>query len=143
MQWVEIAETVRFNEIDQWGVAWHGHYLNWFEIGRIALLKRFDLLPEQMVAMGYLAPIIRLVCEYKNPALSGDEIVIRTTALKPEIAALVFKAEIHRPKDQALLARSEITQVLMTTEKTMIYRLSGEIQARVQKLLAYCNSFAG
>ena len=137
-RWVETADIVRFNEIDQWGIAWHGHYLAWFEIGRIALMKNFDLLPDQLAAMGYLAPVIRLTCEYKHPALSGDEIVIRTTALKPEIAALVFKAEIVRKKDRLLLARSETTQVLMTTERSMIYRLSGEIETRVQRLLDYC-----
>jgi acyl-CoA thioester hydrolase len=137
-RWVETVETVRFNEIDQWGIAWHGHYLSWFEIGRIALLKRFELLPDQMAAMGYLAPVIRLNCEYKHPALCGDEIVIRTTAHKPEIAALVFKAEIVRRQDRTLLARSETTQVLMTTEKSMIYRLSGEIETRVRRLLDFC-----
>lgn len=137
-RWVEVVETVRFNEIDQWGMAWHGHYLTWFEIGRVALLKAFELLPDQMVALGYLAPVIRLNCEYKHPAVSGDEIVIRTTALKPEIAALVFKAEIVRRPDRALLARSETTQVLMTTERSLIYRLSGEIETRVQQLLDFC-----
>ncbi|MEJ2041139.1 MAG: thioesterase family protein [Desulfosarcinaceae bacterium] len=138
VRWIETVETVRFNEIDQWGMAWHGHYLAWFEVGRVALLKQFDLLPDQMTLMGFLAPVIRLNCEYKHPAMCGDEIVIRTTALKPEIAALVFKAEIVRRHDGTLLARSETTQVLMTTDKTMIYRLSGEIETRVRRLLDFC-----
>lgn len=138
MRWVETVETVRFNEIDQWGMAWHGHYLTWFEIGRVALLQRFDLLPEQLVTMGYLAPVIRLNCEYKHPAVGGDEIVIKTTTVKPEIAALVFQSEIVRRTDDTLLARGETTQVLMTVDKVMIYRLSGEIEKRVSRLIQYC-----
>ena len=138
LRWVETVETVRFNEIDQWGIAWHGHYFSWFEAGRLALLTKFDLAPDQMAAMGFIAPIIRLNCDYKHPAGCGDEIVIRTSAVKPEIAALVFKADIKRKTDGALLACSEITQVLMTHDRKMIYRLTGEIEKRVNKLLAYC-----
>jgi acyl-CoA thioester hydrolase len=138
MMWEETVETVRFNEIDQLGIAWHGHYLTWFEIGRIALLRRFDLLPQDMVALGYFSPVIRLTCEYKHPAVCGDQIVIKTTAFKPEIAAMVFKAEIERRTDHKLLARSETTQVLMTSDHKMIYRMSGEIETRVRRLLDYC-----
>ena len=139
MQWVETQETVRFNEVDQWGMAWHGHYVTWFEIGRIALLKPFDLLPAQMAELGFIAPVVRLDCEYKHPAISGDRLLIRTTALKPEIAAMVFKCEIQR-EDRVLLARCEATQVLMTVDKKMIYRLSGELERRVKRLLDYCQS---
>ena len=45
MQWTEKEETVRFNEVDEWGMAWHGHYIAWFEAGRMYLLRQFDLLP--------------------------------------------------------------------------------------------------
>jgi acyl-CoA thioester hydrolase len=131
---------VRFNEVDQWGMAWHGHYVTWFEIGRIALLKPFGLLPVQMAQLGFIAPVVRLTCEYKYPAVCGDQLLIRTTALKPEIAALVFKCEIQRAQDQQLLARCEATQVLMTVDKKMIYRLSGDIATRITHLLTYCQS---
>jgi len=138
MQWVEKEETVRFNEVDEWGMAWHGHYIAWFEAGRMALLRRFDLLPKQLVALGYIAPIIRIQCEYKNPAESGDEIVIRTTAIKPEIAALIFRFEIIRKTDRILLAQGESTQVLLTIEKKMIYKIQGELEKRINNLVTFC-----
>jgi len=51
MQWIATEETVRFNEVDEWGMAWHGHYLAWFEAGRLALLRQFDLTPKQIGAL--------------------------------------------------------------------------------------------
>ena len=138
MQWIEKEETVRFNEVDEWGMAWHGHYIAWFEAGRMALLRRFDLLPKQLVALGYIAPIIRIQCEFKHPAECGDEIIIRTSAIKPEIAALTFQFEIVRKSDQVLLARGESTQVLMTTGKKMIYRIQGELERRIIDLVTFC-----
>ena len=138
MQWVETEETVRFNEVDQWGMVWYGHYMAWFEVGRMFLLRRFDLLPKQMVELGYIAPVITLKCDFKHSAACGDLIIIRTTAVKPEIAALIFKFEILLKEQGTLLARGETMQVLLTTDNKMIYRLSGEFEKRIKNLLDYC-----
>lgn len=140
MQWVETEETVRFNEVDQWGMVWYGHYMAWFEVGRMFLLRRFDLLPKQMVELGYIAPVITLKCDFKHPAACGDLIIIRTTAVKPKIAALTFKFEILLKEQGTLLARGETMQVLLTTDNKMIYRLSGELEKRINNLLNYCQN---
>lgn len=139
MQWVETEEIVRFNEVDEWGMAWYGHYMAWFEVGRLSLLRRFDLLPRQMVDLGYIAPVINLQCDFKNPVGSSDRIVIRTTVAKPEVAALTFKFEILLKENRTLLAQGETTQVLLTTNKKMIYRLSGEFEKRIRNLVNYCS----
>jgi len=139
MQWVETEKIVRFNEVDEWGMAWYGHYMAWFEVGRLSLLRRFDLLPRQMVDMGYIAPVINLQCDFKSPVGSGDRIVIRTTVAKPEVAALTFKFEILLKENRTLLAQGETTQVLLTTNKKMIYRLSGEFEKRIRNLVDYCS----
>ena len=138
MKWIETEETVRFNEVDEWGMVWYGHYLAWFEVGRMHLLRQFDLLPKQMVELKYIAPVINAQCDYKHPAACGDRIIIRTSVVKPEIAALTFKFEIVLKEDQTLLARGETTQVLLTTDKKMIYRLSGELEKRINNLVDYC-----
>jgi len=138
VRWVETEETVRFNEVDEWGMAWYGHYMAWFEAGRISLLRLFDLLPRQIVDLGYIAPVVSLKCDFKNPATSGDRIIIRTTVVKPEIAALIFKFEILLKENRILLAGGETTQVLLTTNRKMIYRISGELGRRINNLVDYC-----
>jgi acyl-CoA thioester hydrolase len=125
--------------VDEWGMAWYGHYMAWFEVGRMALLRRFDLLPKQMVDLGYVAPVIRLKCDFKHPATSGDQIIIRTTVVKPEIAALTFKFEILLKESLTLLAHGETTQVLLTTKKKMVYSLSGELGNRINSLVSFCS----
>ncbi len=129
---------VRFNEVDQWNMAWYGHYMAWFEVGRMSLLQRFDLLPRQMVELGYIAPVVSLKCDFKHPAVCGDRIIISTTAIKPEIAALIFKFHIFLKENRTLLAQGETTQVLLTTERKMIYRLTGELEKRISNLVSFC-----
>jgi acyl-CoA thioester hydrolase len=138
MKWFEVEDTVRFNEVDEWGIVWYGNYMAWFEVGRMALLRQFDLLPKNMVELGYIAPVINLKCDFKQPASSGERIIIRVTVEKPEIAALIFKFEILRKEDRALLARGETTQVLMTTNRKMIYFLKGALKERIMVLIEYC-----
>lgn len=138
MKWVETEETVRFNEVDEWGMAWYGNYMAWFEVGRMFLLRQFNLLPKDMVGLGFIAPVINLKCDYKRPASSGDRIIIRTTVVKPEIAALIFKFEIFVKDNRSLLAKGETTQVLMTIDRKMIYRLTGELKDRINKLVSFC-----
>ncbi len=139
MKWIETEERVRFHEVDEWGMAWHGHYMAWFEAGRISLLERFDLLPRQMVELGYIAPVINLTCEYKHPAACGDMLIIRTTAIKPDIAALICKFEIALKDGGNLLARGETTQVLLTRDRKMIYRISGDVEKRIAAMVEYCS----
>lgn len=138
MRWVETEETVRFNEVDEWGMAWYGHYMAWFEAGRLCLLSQFDLRPGQMVELGYIAPVINLKCDYKRSARCGQQIIIRTTAIKPEIAALIFNFEILLKPDRILLAKGETTQVLLTIDRKMIYRLKGELADRITRLTDFC-----
>lgn len=137
MQWVETTTTVRFNEIDQWGIAWYGHYFAWFELGRMAVLERFDLLPEHFAAMNLIAPVVRASCHYLKSALTNDAIVIRTHLAKPETASLAFQFEIQRQSGRDLLARGETVQVLTRNDGVTIYKLQGAIKERVESMVRF------
>ena len=139
MKYDETEVIVRFQEVDEWGITWHGHYVGWFEVGRMELLRKFDLLPRQFMEMGYIAPVVNLKCDFKEPAKSGDHITIRTTVLKPEKAALVFCFEIYRKEDRKLLAKGETTQVLMTTDGKMLYFFPDEIKNKIDSMIKYLN----
>ncbi len=135
MKYDETETTVRFQEVDEWGIAWYGHYAGWFELGRMELMRKFDLLPRQFVEMGYIAPVVKLKCEYKEPARTGDRIIIKTTVLKPDTAALTFCFEIYRKDDQKLLARGETVQVLMTTGGTLLYCFPEDVRLKINRML--------
>jgi acyl-CoA thioester hydrolase len=137
MQWVETSTTVRFNEVDQWGIAWYGHYFAWFELGRMRVLEQFSLLPKDFVELGFVAPIVSAHCEFKNSALTNDLIIIRTHVTKPRTASLTFQFEIQRESDRTLLARGETVQVLTRLDGIMIFKLTGELRERVESMIRY------
>ena len=137
MKYDETEIRVRFNEVDSWGIAWHGHYLAWFEAGRMALLRKFQLLPQDFGRLGYLAPVVDVKCSYKEPARLDEELLIRTTVLRPTKAALTFRFQVLRKKDEKLLAAGEETQVLLTLDGRMLYHIPQDLQERLRLLLDY------
>ena len=137
MRYDETETRVRFNEVDSWGMVWHGHYLAWFEMGRMALLSKFQLLPLDFSRMGYMAPVVDLKCAYKEPARMNEEILIRTTVVRPGKAALTFRFQILRKRDRKLLASGEETQVLLTLDGKMLYYIPQNLQEKLDPLLDY------
>jgi acyl-CoA thioester hydrolase len=137
MKYDETEIRVRFNEVDSWGMVWHGHYIAWFEAGRMALLGKFQLLPQDFSLMGYIAPVVDLKCSYKEPARLDEEILIRTTVLKPTKAALTFLFQVLRKSDRKVLASGEETQVLLTLDGKMLYYLPQDLQEKLRLLLDY------
>jgi acyl-CoA thioester hydrolase len=133
----ETEIRVRFHEVDSWGVVWHGHYIAWFEVGRSALLNKFQLSPLDFTRLGYIAPVVDLKCSYKEPARLGDEIILRTTVLKPTKAALTFQFEVLRKGDRRLLVTGEETQVLQALDGRLLYYIPLDLQERLQSLLDY------
>jgi acyl-CoA thioester hydrolase len=137
MRWVETTTTVRFNEVDQWGITWYGHYFAWFELARMKVLEKFSLLPEQFTALGFIAPVVSAQCEFKKPARTNDIITNQTHLLKPQTASLTFRFEILLRDDRSLLAKGETVQVLQKLDGTMIYKLTGAIKDRVESMVRY------
>ncbi len=131
----ETEIRVRFNEVDSWGIVWHGHYIAWFEAGRMALLRKFQLQPQDFAQMGYLAPVVDLKCSYKEPARLDEEIIIRTTVLRPTKAALTFQFEVIRKKDRKILVTGEETQVLQALDGRLLYYIPPELEEKLKPLL--------
>lgn len=104
----ETVVKVRFNEIDAYNVAWHGHYVTWMEVGRNGLASLFGLDAEQLHGAGYLAPVVALELKYLRPARFGDELRVRASLRPAETATLEFVCEIVGPDGKALAAGSTV-----------------------------------
>mgnify|MGYP003144842181 CR=1 FL=1 len=70
---------IPFHDVDMMEVAWHGHYVKYFEIARCALLDRFDYNYPQMRDSGYAWPVIDLHLRYARPARFGQRVTVTAT----------------------------------------------------------------
>lgn len=67
MKQAEVIIEIPFHDVDVMQVAWHGHYVKYFEIARCALLDTIDYNYPQMEASGYGWPVIDLRVRYAQP----------------------------------------------------------------------------
>ena len=136
MRYHETKITVRFNEIDAYRVAWHGHYVAWMEIGRNAMAGQFDLDAFQLAAAGYLGPVVVLELKFLRPARFNDELAIQTTLRRTDTATLEFITTIVGP-DGNKLATGMTTHALTNLDGVLQFQLPPVLVERVNRLLAW------
>jgi acyl-CoA thioester hydrolase len=104
---------VRFNEVDSLGIAWHGHYVRYFEDGREAFGAEHGLGYLNVYAHGLVTPIVQLSCDYKRPLAYGDSILIETTFVDNPAARIHFDYKIYQLARHELVATGSTTQVFL------------------------------
>jgi acyl-CoA thioester hydrolase len=72
----EAIIEIPFHDVDVMRVAWHGHYVKYFEIARCKLLDKIDYNYPQMEASGYAWPVIDLRVRYAQPLAFQQKIKV-------------------------------------------------------------------
>lgn len=108
---------VRYRETDQMAVAWHGNYIEWFEIARIDWWREQGLTYKKIEERGYLLPVLKVTCEYHQASHFDDILVVRVTLTKYTGFRLVFSYAISRAEDGAAIASGQTEHV--ATDQSM------------------------
>jgi acyl-CoA thioester hydrolase len=95
---------VRYAETDQMGVAYHGGYFAWFEVGRTDLLRGHGMTYKDLEAAGLHLPVIEVGARFLKPVLYDDVIQVRTRVSEHSGARLRFEYELVREGTEGPLA---------------------------------------
>lgn len=74
----QIEIRVRYPEVDAMGFVHHSRYLQYFEMGRVELLRSLGHSYADLERQGVLFVVIRVECRYRAPA-RYDELLSLTT----------------------------------------------------------------
>ena len=80
----EVEIEIPFFDVDPMAVAWHGHYVKYFEVARCAMLRKIDYDYPKMHESGYLFPVVEIYLKYVNAARYGQVIVVAAELLEYE-----------------------------------------------------------
>ena len=108
--WAEAETTVEFFDLDPLRVVWHGNYLNYFEIGRRALLEKINYGYNEMEESGYAFPIIEISAKYLGSLRFRDRARIKAILVEYE-NRLRIRYEIRNAKTGVLLTKGVSTQM--------------------------------
>lgn len=106
-------QIIKFSEVDSLHVVWHGHYVRYFEDGREAFGKEFDLGYLDVYGSGFAVPLIDLEVKFKKILEYGDTAIIETRLVNSPAAKLIFEYTIYSEKYGYIACTGKSTQVFM------------------------------
>jgi acyl-CoA thioester hydrolase len=94
---------VHYALTDQMGVVYHGHYAQFYEIGRTEALRSLGLTYKEVEALGVIMPVTEIHSRFLRPALYDDLITVTTTVKElPVHHKITFHSEIYNEKNELL-----------------------------------------
>ena len=107
------AETlikIPFHDVDMMRIAWHGHYVKYFEVARCELFDDVGYGYMDMVNSGYAWPVIDLNIRYAKPATFEQNVIVTSAVVEYE-NRLKIRYEIHDEKTGERLTKGHTVQV--------------------------------
>jgi acyl-CoA thioester hydrolase len=77
-----ITFRVRYPEVDQMGVVHHSRFFQYFEMGRVELLRAAGMSYAELERAGVLFVVVKVECRYKAPARYDEEITLTTRMVR-------------------------------------------------------------
>ena len=111
----EAETTIEFYDLDPMNIVWHGNYINYFEIGRCALLEKFNYDYNEMVKSGYAWPVVDFSIKYRRPLHFKDRIRIKSILMEYE-NCLIIKYEIINVQTGEISTKGASTQMAFDIE---------------------------
>lgn len=123
-----ITIRVRFSEIDSMRIAWHGHYIKYFEDGREAFGERYGIGYSTIYENGYTAPIVDLTCQYKQPLSFGEEAIVVTNYIASDAAKIIFEYIVYKSDGETVAATGSTVQVFLNPNNELEWTNPGFYQ---------------
>jgi len=117
----EYQKRVRYGETDKMGYLYYGHYAQYYEIGRVEMLRSLGLTYRTMEEeMNVMMPVMSLQMRYVRPALYDDLLTIRTTLRNLPDRFIVFHVELFNEEKKLVNGgQVKLCFVDRTTNKTI------------------------
>jgi len=120
-QLVSVIEfPVRFSEIDSMQIVWHGHYAKYMEEGREDFGRKFGINYMVIKANSYMAPLVKLTCDYKKTLSYEDQVIVETRYVDSDAAKIIYSFKIFRASDKELVATGESVQVFLDMNRELV-----------------------
>ncbi len=103
----EIQFRVRYSETDRMGFLHHGHFLLYFEEGRVELLRSQGLSYREIEDNGFFLVISKAQIKFHKPAQFDDLLTLRTSVSRTTSVKIEHAYQLFRGED--LLAEGETT----------------------------------
>ena len=97
----KFQKRVRYGEVDQMGYLYYGNYAQYYEIGRVEMLRSLDFSYKRMEdELGVMMPVMSLNTRFVRPAHYDELLTIATTLRQLPDKFITFHVEIFNEKNK-------------------------------------------
>ena len=131
-----ITETkirIHYALTDQMGVVYHGHYAQFYEIGRGEAIREIGFTYKDIEAMGIIMPVVDIHSRFLRPAKYDDLITVKTTLKElPLHHKIVFHSEIYNENDE-LINIGDVTLYFMEAKEMKKCEMPSALKLKLEK----------
>lgn len=102
-----ITIRVRYPEVDAMGYLHHSRYFQYFEMGRVELLRSLGHSYADLEKAGIFFAVVKVECRYRAPARYDEELTLLTRIVKQTTVRIDHQYELRR--GPTLLAEASTT----------------------------------
>ena len=106
---------VRYADTDQMSYMYYGNYAEFYEVGRVEMLRSLGMTYKSMEESGIIMPVTELKCKYIKPALYDEEITVNVFIDKMPALRIHFRYELYNEKEE-LINIGETTLVFINKD---------------------------
>ena len=115
------------------GIVYHGHYAQFYEIGRTEAIRSLGYSYKDIEALGVIMPVIDIHSKFLRPAKYDDLITVKTTLREmPHHHKIIFHSEIYNEKNE-LLNVGDVTLYFMEAKTMKRVDMPGILNERLSK----------
>ena len=111
----ETKLRVRYSETDRMGYVYYGNYPQYYEVGRVELMRSLGFPYQALEDMGIIMPVRDLSITYIKPSFYDDELSIKTIVREMPASRAKFEYEISN-SEGILLNKGETTLLFVNAE---------------------------
>lgn len=125
----KFSQRVFYSDTDAYGVAWHGAYLRWLEMGRVYLCEMMGHNLIDLKEQDIVLPVVNLNVRYKCSAKLNDDMIIETSVSKYNTISVTFTQTIKDAQSGKLFAQADV-DVVAVDNNGKLYRKMPDILYR-------------
>jgi acyl-CoA thioester hydrolase len=131
-----ITETkirIHYALTDQMGVVYHGHYAQFYEIGRGEAIREIGFTYKDIEAMGIIMPVVDIHSRFLRPAKYDDLITVKTSLKElPLHHKIVFHSEIYNENGE-LINIGDVTLYFMEAKEMQRCEIPSALKLKLEK----------
>jgi acyl-CoA thioester hydrolase len=123
--------TVPFHDLDPVNIVWHGNYVKYLEVARDALMQRIGYTHDDMLASGFVWPVVEMKVRYLQAARLRQRLRVQAT-ISEFVDRLKIVYEISDAANGRRLTRAHTVQVPVRADTgEMLFRTPPVLRQKI------------